>query len=216
MAKLMPRTIAGRFAFALGAAVLLLLVVSQLFLAGLGERALEERLTKNGGIADVELSAFPAARLLWGKGTRIAVEASGLDLDLADSENDSEVFDDLDRFDNVEIRVDESKAGPFKLTSLILARHGLDQTYSLDVRGSASAADLARYGIDRGGLPGSGIVGTILDFTGIGGADIPVTLDMELDSDGGQIEVVSGGGEIAGFPTGPLAELVTKAITIRL
>ena len=39
---------------------------------------------------------------------------------------------------------------------------------------------------------------------------------MELQSDGGRVVVVAGGGTVAGIPTGPLAELITEAIAIRL
>jgi hypothetical protein len=38
---------------------------------------------------------------------------------------------------------------------------------------------------------------------------------MELRSDGGRIVVVSGGGTVAGMPTGPLAELITSAVALR-
>ena len=47
-------------------------------------------------------------------------------------------------------------------------------------------------------------------------AEIPIQLDMGLTSDGGRIVVVSGGGTVAGYPTGPLAELITSAIAVRL
>jgi hypothetical protein len=39
---------------------------------------------------------------------------------------------------------------------------------------------------------------------------------MELTSEDGRIQVVSGGGTVAGVPTGPLAELITSAVVIRL
>ena len=39
---------------------------------------------------------------------------------------------------------------------------------------------------------------------------------MELTSDDGRITVTSGGGSVAGFPTGPLAELITRAIVVQL
>jgi hypothetical protein len=39
---------------------------------------------------------------------------------------------------------------------------------------------------------------------------------MQLTSDGGRIQVLSGGGTLAGFPTGPLAELLTSAIVVQL
>ena len=39
---------------------------------------------------------------------------------------------------------------------------------------------------------------------------------MELTSEDGRVQVVSGGGTLAGFDTGPLAELVTSAIVVQL
>ena len=39
---------------------------------------------------------------------------------------------------------------------------------------------------------------------------------MELTTDGGRVEVVSGGGNVGGVPTGPLAELITSAVVVRL
>ena len=39
---------------------------------------------------------------------------------------------------------------------------------------------------------------------------------MELTSDDGRVRVVSGGGTVAGVPTGPLAELLTSAIVVQL
>jgi hypothetical protein len=39
---------------------------------------------------------------------------------------------------------------------------------------------------------------------------------MEMRSDDGRIRVLSGGGTIAGYPTGPLAQFITAAIAVRL
>ena len=198
----------------MAAAVVLLLALTQLFLPGIGEGAIEDRLTENGGVADVSLSATPAARLLWGDGDRLAISGSGLDLEL-DTAEDPVVFDDLDRFGAVEVVISDSDAGPFRIESFVLARDG-DGPYSLESRSSTSAADLASFGIDSAALPGSGVVGAILNLTGVGGQDLPVDLDMTLESDEGRIRVTEGGGEIAGIPTGPLAELITTAIVVRL
>ena len=51
----------------------------------MAEHRIEDRLTDGGGTADVSLDAFPAARLLFGDGTKLSVTGSGLDLDLAAS-----------------------------------------------------------------------------------------------------------------------------------
>jgi|GEM_PF-1120101 hypothetical protein len=206
------RRLPGRALLVLAGAIVLLLVVSQLALPGLGESAIEDRLTENGGTAEVSLSALPAARLLWGSGDRITVSATGIELDPTDQRR---VFQNLDRFGAVEITVVGATAGPIKLDSFTLTREG-DAPYALRADGSASVADLARFGIDRAGLPGSDIVGGILDFTGIAGADVPIELDMKLASDDGRIRVLDGDGTIAGLPTGPLAELLTSAIVVRL
>lgn len=209
----LPQSTPGRIAAIAAAAVVLLLVLTQLFLPGVGENAIEDRLTEGGGIAHVSLSATPAARLLWGGGDRIAIDATGLDLDLEDPE--PEVFENLDRFDDVEIAVASSRAGPVDLDNFLLTRDG-DATYSLAATGATSAADLAEFFADDFELPGGDVLGGILGATGVGGADLDVELDMELTSDDGRIEVVEGEGEIAGIPTGPLAAVITQAILERL
>jgi len=196
----LPQTTKGRIAAIVAAAVVAFLVLSQLFVPGLGEKAIHDRLTANGGVADVSISAFPAMRLLWGHGDSLKVKGDGLSIDV-DQNGDPAVLDNLDRFGDVEI--------------VVLARHG-EGAYSLDARTATSASQLAAYGIDEADLPGAGIVGTILDFTGLGGKDIPVDLDLEMTSDDGRIEVTDGGGTVAGLPTGPLAELITRAIVIKL
>lgn len=204
---------AGRIALIAGAAVVLLLVLTQLFLPGIGEGAIEDRLTENGGVADVSLSATPAARLLWGDGDRLAIDGTGLGLDL--DATDPVVFDDLDRFGEVEIVLHDSAAGPFEVDSFILTRDG-DEPYTLVSDSSASVSDMARFGIERAQLPGAGVVGAILGIAGVGSVSVPVEMDMKLASDAGRIRVIEGGGTVAGFPTGPLAELITTAIVVQL
>jgi hypothetical protein len=209
----LPRSLPGRIAAIAAAAILLLLILTQLFLPGIGEGAIEDRLTEGGGVADVSLSATPAARLLWGSGDRIAIEATGLDLDL--DEEDPEAFENLDRFDEVEIVVADSRAGPVELDTFLLTRDG-GEIYSLRSSGASSAANLAEFAADDAEIPGSDILGGLIGATGIGGSNVDVELDMKLVSDEGRVQVVEGGGEIAGIPTGPLAELITEAILIQL
>ena len=60
--------------------LLALLGISQLVIPYVVEHRIEDRLTGAGGNADVSVSAFPAARLLFGDGSRITVTGSGLDL----------------------------------------------------------------------------------------------------------------------------------------
>src|SRR5690349_13092028 len=94
------------------AAVLLVAVavVSQLVLHSAIEDRIESRLIEHGGTANASVSAFPAARLLWGDGDRVSVTGSGLDLPL-DSSNGT-VFDKLDDFDRVDVSLRDFRAGP--------------------------------------------------------------------------------------------------------
>lgn len=208
-----PRSTSARIAAIVIAALALLLVVSQLILPGIGEGAIEERLTENGGIAEVSLGAVPAARLLWGSGNELAISATGLSLAL--DERNPEVLEDLDRFGEVEIAIADSHAGPIELESFALTRSG-DEPYALVSRGTTSAADLGEFFAANNNVPGSGLIGDVIGATGVGGADLPLELDMRLEAGDGSIRVTEGGGEIAGVPTGPLAELLTNAIVERL
>jgi hypothetical protein len=193
--------------------LLALFGISQLVIPPIAEHRIQDRLTAAGGSADVSMSAFPAARLLFGDGSRITVIGSGLDL-TAEQES-GEVFSNLDGYDRVSVMLDHFRAGPFRLGSFDLTRAGPDAPYHLVTRGRTNPTDLAAYGASQLGLPG----GPLLSYLGdevLGRKVIPVRLDMDLESDGGRIVVTSGTGTIAGIPTGPLAELVTSFVVIQL
>ena len=208
-----PQSLWGRIAAITGAAIVLVLVVSQIFLPGVGEGVIKDRLTENGGTADVSLSATPAARLLWGSGDEIAVDATGLDLEVTASD-DPVVFDDLDRFDDVEIVITASSMGPVQMSNFVLTRTG-DEPYSLEATGDTSVSDLAEFGAEAFDVPGGDILGGILSVA-TGGTEVDLDLDMKIESDDGRVHVIEGGGEIAGIPTGPLAAFITSAVTVEL
>ena len=196
---------------AAGTAVFLL-VASQILVPSLGERKVEERLTEGGGSADVTLGAFPAARLLFSDGERFEVTASDLELGLDPSER---VFDDLDGFARVDVSITDSSAGPIRLERFELNRDG-DGPYSLVATGTTSPSSLVDYGIESE-IPGGGLADLALDLFGIEtDADVPIDLEMQLTSDDGRVLVTSGDGTVGGLPAGPLAELLTAAIVVRL
>jgi hypothetical protein len=193
--------------------LLALLGISQLVIPPIAEHRLQDRLTAGGGTADVSMSAFPAARLLFGDGSRIAVTGSGLDL--TTEQESGEVFSNLDGYDRVAVNLDRFRAGPFRLASFDLTRAGSAAPYHLVTRGRTSPTDLASYGASRLGLPGGPLLGYLGDQV-LSRDSIPIQLDMNLESDGGRIVVTSGTGTIAGIPTGPLAELVTSFVVVQL
>src|SRR5215211_590270 len=190
-----------------------LLGISQLVIPPIVEQRIEDRLTAGGGTADVSLSAFPPMRLLFDDGSRITVTGRGLDLTAASG--NGEVLSNLDGYDRVAVSLDHFRAGPFALASFDLTRAGPAAPYHLVTRGRTSPTELASFGTSQVGLPG----GPLLNFLGdevTGPENIPIHLDMNVESDGGRIVVTSGTGEIAGIPTGPLAELVTSVVAVQL
>lgn len=190
-----------------------IVVFAQLFVPGFGERKIEDRLTEGGGSADVTLSATPAARLLWGDGDRIEVRGSDLALDLT-TEN-PEVFDRLDGFDEVDVGLSDFRAGPFDVMSFELTREG-SGPYSVRSSSTTTGADLLDFGADALGVAGGPLLRFFAGRAPLGSRSIPIRVDMEMESDDGRIEVVSGTGTVAGYPTGPLAEFITAAIVVRL
>lgn len=197
----------------IAALTLLVLAASQLVIPPLVEHRIEGRLTDGGGGADVSVSALPAARLLLGHGERISVTGSGLDLALP--EPGGSVFDRLDGFDRVDVSLRDFHAGPFSVSSFELTRAGASAPYRLATRSDTTPAAIAQYGADRLGIPGAPLLGFATQ-NALGDRPIPVALDMDLESEDGRIVVVSGGGTVDGYPTGPLAELITSAIVVRL
>jgi hypothetical protein len=198
---------------AIGAVLVAALVIGQLLLPGYTENRIEDRLTDKGGSATVNVDAFPAARLLFDDGDRIEVRGTGLDLEL--DEERPQVLEKLDGFEEVRVALDDTRAGPINVRSFELTRTG-SAPYHVVSRAKTSPGALAEYGATRLGLP----VGPLLDY--VSGKvpqatrPIPVRLDMSIRSENGRAIVVSGGGTVAGFPTGPLAELITEAIVVRL
>lgn len=209
----LPKSLPARIAAIVGAAIVLLLIVSQIFLPGIGEGVIEDRLTENGGVADASLSATPAVSLLWGSGDTVKIDATSLDLEVS-AARDPVVFDDLDRFDNVEIVMHDSTVGPVDLDEFVLTRKG-DEPYSLEATGTTSPSELAEFGAESFDVPGSDLIGGILSIA-TGGAEADVELDMLVESDDGRVHVIEGGGEVAGIPTGPLAGIITSAIKIEI
>jgi len=193
--------------------VVALAVASQFVVPPLAEHRIEDRLTDQGGTATVSVAAFPAVRLLFDDGDRLSVSGTGLNLTLQEQ---ADAFDRLDGFDRVDVSLRDFRAGPFAVRSFELARSGSSAPYHLTSSSRATPGDIANYGASRLGLPGGPLLGFLADQALGGNRTVPVDLDMQLRSDGGRLVVVSGGGSVAGLPTGPLAELITSAIVVQL
>ena len=202
----------ARIAIVALAAVVAALAIAQLVVPPWAEQRIEDRLTEGGGTAEASVDAFPAAMLLAGDGDSLEISGSGLDLDVDPEEK---VFDRLDGFDSVDIDLSDFRAGPFDVDTFALSRDG-SGTYSMQSDLTTTGSALLAYGAERLGVPGSSLLPLITGDSEEANATIPVDLDMELESDDGRIIVAGGEGEVAGYPAGPLAELITSAIVVQI
>jgi hypothetical protein len=202
----------ARIAIVALAAVVALLAVAQLAVPPWAENRIEDRLTEGGGTAEASVEAFPAAALVFGDGDSLEVTGSGLDLEVDPEEK---VFDRLDGFERVDIDLSDFRAGPFDVDTFVLSRDGAG-TYSMQSALTTTGSALLAYGAERLGVPGSSLLPLITGDSPEANAPIPVDLDMELESDDGRIIVTEGEGEVAGYPAGPLAELITSAIVVQI
>jgi hypothetical protein len=187
-------------------AVLVLVVVAQFALPPIVEGEVEERLTESGGSATVELSAVPAARLLFTDGDSARVRARGIELPLVGPRE--KVLEPLDGFDEVDIEVADSRLGPVELEGATLTRAQDSEAYRMSLDGSVTLRDIATA---MGGFLG-GLAGGAVPF-----GDEPVALDLDavLRSEDGRPRAVTVEGDIAGVPAGPLVEALAQALAGR-
>jgi hypothetical protein len=194
--------------------LILVLAVTQLAIPPLAARHIEHNLTKNGGTAHVSLRAFPALRLLFGHGDSIKVTGSGLHVRLGTGKQ--HVLQKLDKFGSAHIALADVAAGPFFTRSFTLDKSGGSNTYSLRLDASFSPAALASYLGSNVGGPLGGLFGGIAGGF-VGGAEpVPVHVNAQLVSEGGNPRVVSGAGTVAGVPLGPILEAVAAAVIAQL
>ena len=200
------------------AAIVVLLVVSQLVVPPYLEHRAEQRLTARGGHATVRIDALPAVRLLFGDGHRIEVRGDGLHVDLLKGgAGGNAVFDELDRFDQADVRLSRMSAGPFAVRNVTLARRSSGDPYSLVLSASVTARALSTYAGNE--LAGSfgGFLGRLAgDAVPFSSEPIPVEVDAQIRSRGGRPELQSVDGSVGGLPAGPLAAAIAAAIAGRL
>jgi hypothetical protein len=199
------------------AGIVVLLVLSQLFVPPYLEHRAEKRLTAKGGHADVSIDALPAVRLLFNDGSKIRVRGEGLHVDLLHGNGGGRVFDELDRFDQADVRITRMSAGPFAVRRVTIARRTADDPYSLMISASVTARALSSYAGSEIAGPFGGLVGRLA-----GGAvpfsaePIPVEVDAEIRSRGGRPEIEHVDGSVLGVSAGPLANTIASAIAGRL
>lgn len=186
-----------------------LLVVAQLALPAVAERRAEDRLTRDGGTADVSVGAFPAVRLLFGDGDSLEATGRGLRLEPGTTRD---VLGRLDGFGEVDVRLEDVRAGPLDARSFVLTRRKGQRDYDSDITGTASPREVARLlGTQTGGALG-GLLGDLAGGALGGDAPLPVQVRCRVQSRNGEPNVYDVQGTVAGVPAGPLAEVVVRAV----
>jgi hypothetical protein len=193
-------------------AVLLLLIVAvsaQVILPRLGERHVERRLTEGGGEAFVAIDAMPAWQLLSRTGDVIMVRGRSLVIGMS---REGGGLQTLDRFRRVDVALDDFTTGPFAVAHFELTRDG-PGPYLMRSQAHTTGAALAQFG---GEQLGTGLIGTLAGVTPLTARQIPVEIEVELESVEGRVAVVGGGGRVAGYPAGPIATVIAAAVARRL
>ena len=198
----------------IGAAIVvgLALGLTQVIIPNAAENKIEDRLTQDGGTADVHVSAIPAVRLLFGDGDKLTVDARRIDIPVTEAGKVS--FKDLDKFDEVDVTLLGASVGPVTASRIELNRGEGDDFYSFTFRGNTSPTQLADFVLDA--LPAG--LRSIAEAIGgrPSGGSIPVRMDATLKSENGQARLVRGSGDIAGLPLGPFALGIASAVINRL
>jgi hypothetical protein len=203
-----------RLALVLLVLVVVVLISGQLFLPGVAERRVEDRLERHGGTAHVSLSAVPALRLLFGEGDSLTITGSRLRLE---PERRGRTLHRLDGFDKVSVRLDHLVTGPLDISRFTLKRRKGERNYRTDVSATTTAARVGSFLGSEAGGPFGGFLGGLAGGSLPGGASpLPLRLDAVIASRHGRAEVVTARGSVGGLPAGPVALLVADAVAARI
>ncbi|MFN2616995.1 MAG: hypothetical protein ABR581_07695 [Thermoleophilaceae bacterium] len=190
-----------------------LAIAAQLLVPGFAERRVADRLEAGGGHADVSLDAFPVLRLLFGEGDSLKVKARRLRLEPG---HERLLLERLDGFDEVQVRLRDTRMGPLDLGTFVLERPEGREDYQVRLEGETSPRALARFLGGRAGGPlGEGLGGLAGGLMG-GGLPLVLNLRARVKSRGGEPTVEEAGGTVAGLPAGPLVQLALAAVLPRI
>jgi len=190
----------------------IVLVATQIFIPRIAENQTEDRLTKDGGTASVEIDAVPALRLLFDDGDKLKVDAEEVNIPIDDIQGKS--FKELDGFDEVDVRLALSNVGPFFAENVEISRGEGDDLYAFTFRGTTSAAEVGEFAL--AGLPPL-LRSALTALAGRAGTqELPIRLDVNLRSENGRARVVGGTGTVAGLPLGGFALGIAGAIISRV
>jgi hypothetical protein len=161
----MPVSRAGRIAVGLLGAIVLVLVLAQVFLPAIAASRVHSRVGKYGTVKSVTVKAWPAIKLLWGHADSVRVTAGSLTMSPAQT---AKLLVQARGIESMNLTAENVEEGPLRLQDASFQKHG----DALVAQASTTQADVGEA------------LGTL-------GKGIEVQL---LSSHDGQVEVSASGG----------------------
>ena len=112
---------AGRIAAWLAGAIVLMLVLAQLFLPAIAASRVRSRVEKYGTVKSVTVKAWPAVELLWGKAESVDVKAGSLSLSTAQM---AKLLGEARGVKSMRVSAESVKEGSLQLYDASLQKHG--------------------------------------------------------------------------------------------
>jgi len=195
----MPR---NRLILAVIAALVALLVASQLLLPGVAEDRLRSDLEENGEVRRLEIDALPALAVLWQRADRVELEMDGYETRGSPGQEIADRLADTSKAGKVDARIDRLDAGPLALSDVHVTKDGDTLVGTARVTESGLVAALPGFADVR--PVEASEEGIVLEArAGILGVGASVRVRVEAED--GRIVVRPRGG-------GPLASLATITV----
>lgn len=155
---------------------LLVALIAQVVLPDLATNRLRDRLQSLGTVSSVQVSSAPAVKLLWGDADEIDVRLATFRAGTPDSApagGSGSLGDALDAtraIERLDVRIDELRLGPVKLTDVRVRKRGADA----HVQATVATAELDR------GLPSAPPIAALASLVAFEGTP-PTIRDVHVD-----------------------------------
>jgi hypothetical protein len=117
----MPVSRAGRIAVGLLGAIVLVLVLAQVFLPAIAASRVRSRVGKYGTVKSVTVKAWPAVKLLWGHADSVRVTAGSLQMSPAQT---AKLLVQARGVKNMILTAESVEEGPLRLQDASFQKHG--------------------------------------------------------------------------------------------
>lgn len=165
------------------AVVLVLLAVAQLVLPGLAADQVRSRLQRDGVVESVQVSAFPAVKLLWGDADNVRVRMASM---RASNRRASDLLSSASGVSNLDVAVGRLVDGPLVLHDVVLRKRGAGLVGQAGVQAADLRAALPS-GFDVKPVASGG--GKLLLQAQAGAFGLSVTVDALLSAQNGALVV---------------------------